>query len=388
MTVNTIQQQLYRASLATDLNSLEQHLAATKASLPNLNAKDEIVANQVVALLETRISFINRQLQILDSGRPLLTPGANDAFDASQVGRNPWLVASAIMAFISAMIFILKQEALYAATETQNVAKGMQMQEDLGKLEADLQRHQGDLELQKGLITGAMEGVSAGIQLRGVGQRSKMLKGKAQSKEARAAQDKVDENFKPQKDAIEAGRKQAKADRDEVVYQNKVKEAEILGNAPPLRDGRQGVSPVPNPPKADPARKAVLEGEIAANKLKMAAKDKEIEKFNQEEAPLNQAIKTQKDEVLRQEMVTQEQQARGYEHFISAGTKVVEGFYNQQIKYTDADITMTRTHIDILKTFIQSASKGASEGREQAKAAADAMTQLFQQRTQTFWRAA
>lgn len=363
----------YRAGLSQSLNDLEAQLAQTKAAIPNLKKADQITAaNQIVALIAERISTISKQLADLDAAHPLLTPPlGQENVTALKVGGNPWMKPSSLIAFISAMMYILRQEALYAAMEGQNVAKGMGMQEQLGQMEANFQKEQGDLELKKGITQGILEGVSGAMQFGGVAYRTSKTAGYMKSKQEKDLDAKTSQHI--EKNQAKIAKKTMRNEATQRRIDNKGPQGEdAIGHDPNVK---------PAAPPVSPARKKELEAKMAERKAEI----KNLEKSN---AEVKSQADHQKSEMSRQDLVTQEQTMRGVEHFLSAGQKVVEGYYNQQIKYVEAEITMTRTHMDILKTFVQSATKGESEGREQAKAAADAMNQAYSQHTQSFWRGA
>lgn len=278
---------------------------------------------------------------------------------------NGWLAPSALMAFISAMMYMLRQESLYAALEGQNVAKAMTMQEQLGSSEAAKQKEQGRLELKKAWVSFSIEIFSAAVQFATVAKRTTvMAKGSGSTKTRKME-------------------KEAKEQTTENTKRIKLKEQEIAALKAEKtgdRPGEEGIANDPNRVKNLPDEKRMKEID-----KKLAENNQEIESLTARNTKITENLDYQKQEILRQELVTWEQVGRGIDHFSSAAMKICEGFFAKDIKYLEAEITMLRTHLDILKNYLQSATKGESEGRQGAQEAAKAMDNYFQSHTQAYW---
>lgn len=357
--------------LAANVTTMEAQLSQWNATVANLkasgtaNADDIAKAEDMLRTLGQQLLIMSRDLSNLQAGHPKLTPPSSTGADTSLlVGGNPWMAPSSIVAFITLMQKILKESARYAFIEKQNEVTGMGQTLELGKQQAELERQQGQTEANKAFFQAGVEAASAAVQIGGVGHRAYATRSnKKQSPEVKAAREKeLSDN------SADLGRVSAKiAQQKPIAEDNSVDGgARVGGNAAEVH-----------------ARPSAAQKAAAQQKLD-AARDEErglLKQRNEIEA--RHARDDQ--ETQRQTLVTLEQGYRGVDHVFSSANKVVDGVYAPILKDLEAKVTMTRTYMDILKTYTQSATKGADEARDWAKSAADAMNQAFSQRTQN-WR--
>lgn len=284
---------------------------------------------------------------------------------------NGWLNPNSLVAFISAMQYVLNQQALNTLVEGQNLANTMKQQQRLSESQAEAQREQGQQELEKGWISASIEVVGAGVMFATVAKRvSVMTKGsgtaKTQQMEKEAETQMTENtrliNLKNQENA----RLKAEAD----------------GNPDPGAV-KIGSSPIG-------AKKPLDPNSIRAKEInhKIDQNNQEVAELQNRNIKIKENLEYQKQDILRQELVTWEQVGRGIDHFSNAAMKLTEGIFNKRIKDLDAEITLIQTQVDILKTYSQSVSKQQSSSEQNAQEAVRAMDSFFQAHSQAFWAVA
>lgn len=363
--------------VSTELTQSMQQYGQFNATLARMRAdstysRDQIVSfaryaqavgNQITKLTE-RLADLTYSLL---SGMPRIPPpiGQSPA-DAGQnlaaLRSNGWLAPSAVMAFMLAMQYYLKIEMENAGMEGQNAAKGMVSQQKIGDAEAAKQRKQGDLEFRKGIAQACIEAVSALMQFGTATMRLRSAYKSGASTGDKAAQEKVATNQK----TIDRNKAQIQ------LMQQEIRE----GTAP--NQAQVADAEIPPAGAITPQRKADLEQRIATKQQENAA-------LEEQNIKTIETSKYQQQEHLRHEMATWEQFGRGMEHLGGTANKLTEAFFGKQIKYIEAEMTILRTHGEILRNYNQSAAKAAAESHQNAQDAVKAMDSFFQSRSQAYW---
>lgn len=351
----------------TNLAALEQHYAQMQTTLSTMKASGAYSADQIQRY-EQSTQFIGQQitnltsiLAALQAHSPQLPPpnGAwvNDASQMVSLKKNLWMEPSALIALMRTMMEIMNQQAKYGLIEGQNVATGMIKQEQMAQMQAKTEREIGQVEFRKNMMQAGTEAFQAAVNLGGAAQRmSASNNPKVKELDARTEQNKT---AIAQKTA-ENTRLQAQLDRG-------------TEPAPPTVGDQQQAQQPHEVPISD-ARRTQKEAQIAANKT-------EINRLEED----NVKVEAQRNDIIRQDLVTQEQITRGLEHAGAAVSKATEGVSELEKKNLEALLTLLRSYMDITKQSGSSAEKAKESARQVVQEMARALDSIFQTRTSTFW---
>lgn len=359
--------------LTAEYNDVQKKLM----SPPGFFTQDQIESYARSAqAIGLKIFGLAKHIQAVLSSQPSLPPPqaqslADVGTNVAAMRTNGWLAPNALVAFIVALNHFLKSEQRNSAIEGQNAVQGMLMTNELGKQEAALQRKQGELEYRKAWISAGVEMAGALMTFATVAKRTHSMSKSSLSGKAK--------EIGKENDATQARNNKIIADK---TAENARLRARLNGDQ---EEGTAQVSGQPLPPKAPLPPNSPQAQE--ANR-RIAANEQEIAAAKESNLRSKENFEYQKQEMLRQELVTWDQIGRGVDHLSNSAAKINEGIFAKQIKEVEAQLALVRSYSDILKTYMQSTNAAAADSRQQATDSARAMSDLFQAHTRSYWNQA
>lgn len=292
-----------------------------------------------------------------------MTPGGT-------VTGNSWLSPSCLVALITVLMETMRQEGQYAFMEGQAVVRGMRAQEVMGQNEKELNEQIGREELTKGIVTGTTEIVNGAMIGGSTAMRVRALSRSGKGNPELAKQE---EAIKTQKSAKDIEIEQYKTKNDKLndkLNEKELEDDDYIGSGPQTPQQAQRL-------QAHEKAKQDIRDEINQN-------NHEITKLKSEKAGLDQRMAEKRLEVAREEAQVYEGIGRASEHLMNAAQRFTEGIQSNKIKILEGELALLRTHMDILKTYLQQSLKAEGEGNDQVKQISQAIDSMVSKYAESF----